>query len=981
LSVVDENQCDRVWLLPYHSDPIEYLCQYLVTEFKAQLPDLTAITILMADVHAAVHFRQRLTHAAKQAGFSAVLGPNIQGLASFINDNNQRKNARTTIPAATRELMLVEALSHYPDLYGKSSPWLLAENLLQLFDELSQQQTILPDDIDRFTEQVKHAYSIAESADDNIDRQLSHEATLVHTLWKAWQQQLADENYLDQHQLYIEQLAHFTPSDEQQQLFLLGYTAFIPAEQQWFTHQANLGKATLIIQGYPCAETDFLNTNTAIKTILDNNAQFLKHVAIEGNAYEEVLDDIYTSKTVNIATRAGAFATHHRNSPLQNRLAIFAANNAEQEALGIELQIRQWLKDGKKSIGIVTEDRRLARRLRALLERTGIVLRNHSGWALSTTRAAAALERWLECIEQDFNHLPLLDLLKSSFVFSSVEKEERLYHLYRFEQDIVLHENIADNLNRYQQQIDRRASRIDEIWTQDIVTILNNLIDTIQEAAKPLQKLLRGKHNPARFLDALLSSMEPIEMHNELANDAAGQRMLDEINNMRLSITEQSFSINWSEFRHWLGRTLERHNFVPPASPSKVQLLDLHSSLLCQFDALIIASADAEHLPGRRKQAVFFNDAVRYSLKLSTSNEHSANLFYRYRCLLHAAPTILVSYSTDNDGNVNLASPWLECLQHYHQIAWDNSLASQQLANWLDSQYTGYSHEDKETSPALIHEHTSTQCDSDLLPAELSSSAYQQLIDCPYQFFGARCLNLKATDEIRLILEKSDYGSRVHRCLQAFHSDVEYLPGPFSKEINNANRTDAITCLTDISTQIFAYDLEDNFQHRGWLQTWQELIPLYIDWQIRHSDTWQVSNTEQVLNNEFTDSFTLKGILDRIDKSTDGTGIIDYKTGKPPSQKDIESGEAVQLPFYALLLGEHIRQVEYLELNSGKVKTSGILQQGELHNLMQAHTQRLTTISAQLHDGEKLPAWGDSKICSYCDMDGLCRRGAWEVSP
>ena len=978
MSAISQNHSAPVWLLPYHCDPIEYLCQYLVAQYKEQLPDLTHITILLPDTHATSYFRKVLTREARHAGFAAVLGPNIKSLAHFIDDS-QTAHSLTTIPKATRELMLVEALCEHPDLYGKSSPWLLAENLLQLFDELSQQQIVLPGDIDSFTAHIKQAYNISESASENIEMQLSHEAKLVHTLWQAWQQQLADEGCIDQYQLYIEKLAHHKTTNEQE-LFLVGYSTFIPAEQEWFDALAKQGKATLIIQGDKL-DNDNHHPSIAINKLLCNNLQHLTEIQPQGDAYQQVMNDIYTLGNINIATRAKIISEQHVSSPLQEKLSILAANSAEQEALGVELQIRQWLHEGKQSIGIVTQDRRLARRLRALLERTNINLQDYSGWALSTTSAAAALERWLECIEQDFNHLPLLDLLKSSFVFPSTDKEQSLYHVYRFEQDIILHENIAENIFRYKKQIQRRANRIDEIWTQEIVDTLNQLLDNLANAAKPLQKLQRGKHNPIIFLDALLASMDDIQLIDGLATDMAGQRVLDEINSMRLSLSDREFSINWSEFRNWLGRTLERYNFVPPAHSSQVQLLDLNNSLLCRFDALIIAGADAEHLPGHAAQAAFFNDAVRYSLKLTTSTEYSANLFYRYRCLLHAAPTILLSYSTDNDGNANLASPWLECLQHYHRIAWGNALAPQQLEQWLNNQYSGYSLVDEASNPTPIQEHVSVSCAADLLPAELSASGYQQLMNCPYQFFSARCLNLKATDEIRLVLEKSDYGSRVHRCLQAFHSDDEYLPGPFTETLNKENRASAIQCLDDISTQLFAHDLEDNFQHRGWLQTWQKLIPMYVDWQINHNKTWQVSDTEKMVSNELIGSFTLKGILDRTDKSNNDVGIIDYKTGKPPSQKDIISGEAVQLPFYALLLGDAISQVEYLELNDGKVKTSGILQQDELQDLMQSHTQRLTSLFTQLNNGDALPAWGDSKTCSYCEMDGLCRHGAWEVSP
>ena len=59
-----------------------------------------------------------------------------------------------------------------------------------------------------------------------------------------------------------------------------------------------------------------------------------------------------------------------------------------------------------------------------LLDRAGITLQDSGGWALSTTSAAAALECWLQTVEEDFAHQPLLAVLKSPFIFPDNEREE-----------------------------------------------------------------------------------------------------------------------------------------------------------------------------------------------------------------------------------------------------------------------------------------------------------------------------------------------------------------------------------------------------------------------------------------------------------------------------------------------------------------------------------------------------------------------------
>jgi ATP-dependent helicase/nuclease subunit B len=48
--------------------------------------------------------------------------------------------------------------------------------------------------------------------------------------------------------------------------------------------------------------------------------------------------------------------------------------------------------------------------------------------------------------------------------------------------------------------------------------------------------------------------------------------------------------------------------------------------------------------------------------------------------------------------------------------------------------------------------------------------------------------------------------------------------------------------------------------------------------------------------------FVLTAVADRIDRLTDGTlAIVDYKTGAPPSQKEVAAGFAPQLPLEAAM--------------------------------------------------------------------------------
>ena len=108
----------------------------------------------------------------------------------------------------------------------------------------------------------------------------------------------------------------------------------------------------------------------------------------------------------------------------------------------------------------MSEDRRLSRRVRALLERANVDIQDMAGWSLATTSAAAVLERWLECIEEDFDYRPMLDLLKSHFFISGMEHEQQLETVYRLENDIILHENISHGIERYRKHLGYRLHRL-----------------------------------------------------------------------------------------------------------------------------------------------------------------------------------------------------------------------------------------------------------------------------------------------------------------------------------------------------------------------------------------------------------------------------------------------------------------------------------------------------------------------------------------
>ncbi|MGD8629614.1 MAG: PD-(D/E)XK nuclease family protein, partial [Gammaproteobacteria bacterium] len=630
--------------------------------------------------------------------------------------------------------------------------------------------------------------------------------------------------------------------------------------------------------------------------------------------------------------------------------------------------------------GIVTEDRRLARRVRALLERAGIHLQDSGGWALSTTSAAAALERWLETVEEDFDHQPLLDVLKSPFIFPDADPESHGSSVYRLEQDIIRHENIARGLARYRHHIDARLQRLPTGWRAATAESLHILLNRLDQAAEPLRAFLQAEPaNPQALLQALRASLEGLGMWHAFADDPAGRRILQEWQLLHDAAGHSRVTLNWIEFRAWFGSALERHDFRPATGDSPVLLLTLQQAQLGQFAGLVIAACDREHLPARTAASPFFNDPVRRDLLLPAWPERHALQLQRFRRALESAPEVLLSYTREDNGETRLPSPWLEAIQSFHEIAWQDNLCSPELEALLDVPGSSVRGANPLPAPTAAG-YPAPRLPADRVPAAMTVSAHRSLIDCPYRFFAAYGLALKPREVVSEALEKAEYGSLVHQSLEVFHAGKPGYPAAFTGALNRDNRAAAIARLEEISRSVFSRDLEDNFEHRAWLRRWLQLVPAYIDWQARRQQTWSFQAAEQQGARELASGQLLRGRLDRIDSGPGGTAIIDYKTGSLPKQAEIDSGEDVQLASYALLADSLPARVEYLQVD-GKIHPGACLEGAELAHLATAVGERLVSVLTHMQAGAPLPAWGDADTCRYCEMDGLCRKQAWLEPP
>ncbi len=927
---------------------IELAVTQLLKQFKSSLPQLDSITVFLPNSSAAQDFRAELLRQIKAAGYSAVIPPWIGTLKEWINSNIMLPDpGYTVVTEQTRRLMFIEALKQHPSLFNDENKWQVSLSLLNLFDELNLHHATVSRSAEEWLATVQQAYNVEQA-----QPQLQREAHLIYTLWHAWHQQLQAHALLDSSSAYVIRLHEaINQLPDNFYCYSLSNEQLLPCEKQFI--QA-------LKSSQQCQQIE------ATDSSLSHTQQFLQHAF----AYREV----------PLKNRVEQFKSLKQDQALS--FSLYACKEAENEACAIDLQIRKWLLSGTKNIGIISEDRKLSRRLRALLERANVPIQDISGWSLATTSAAAVLERWLECIEEDFDYRPMLDLLKSHFVSIDESRDQLLSNVYRLEKDIIQHEGIARGISRYKEHLHYRLKRLTH-WPEDAYDKIISLLDQLDQNAEPLNNLYRSKQSQPLniFLDALLDSMKQPGLEQSFSQDPAGMRIMQTLGDMKHSLSYSDPELQWEDFRTWLGMSLEEHMFSPQTEASPVQLMTLEQAQLRNFDALIIAAADRQFMPGSPPSSPFFNQQAKKSLGLTTWDNKCAQRLQHFQQLLSNSKETLITYKAENNGEEIPPSPWVEALENFHQLSFKKSLANNELAG-LISMHAGVMICDTDVLPERAKQ-AAPVAPSYLQPTRISAGVHQRLVNCPYQFFAGDMLKLKPADEISEELKKSDYGERVHKALQAFHQQAESLPPPFPELITAKNRDQAIEHLTKTSSVIFATDLENNILHRSWLHRWLKHIPSYIDWQIKQQMNWSVYSTEENIGKEIESSSIIFGRLDRVDNNTiDNNGehcIIDYKTGRSAKQDEVDCGENIQLTTYALL-DEAASNIIYLILDDSKniIKEGATLSGDALESIKNDVLHRLKTMLNMIKQEKELPAWGDTATCSYCNFEGLCRKSSWQ---
>jgi ATP-dependent helicase/nuclease subunit B len=636
------------------------------------------------------------------------------------------------------------------------------------------------------------------------------------------------------------------------------------------------------------------------------------------------------------------------------------------------MQVRCWLNEGKRDIAIVAQDRVVARRMRALLERAEVLVADETGWTFATLSVSTVLDRWLTALQSDFYHHDLLDLLKSPFIFADMTAGERKSAVYQLEQ-LLRKQGVVAGLEKFIVLAGHEAA-------------LHRPLARLRQAAILLEQ--NKKRTLAEWLDALRESLNVLGIDNGLQQDEAGQQLLHALETWQWELQSDAGHYRFAEWRRWLAQRLDTETYSDSSIDSPVCFTHLAATRWRTFDAVLLLGCDADHLPGVADGGRWFNDAVRAALNLLTRSSHAERQRDDLLALLKLNDTVLVTWQKEQNGETRLLSPFLQLLRDEYEQAHGGDLmgkfapltptlsrlrergqTNRRAGTLLDErELHAFLTAEEAHHAALPQSMQPVPCvPAEAVPASVSISAYNSLVACPYQFHARHILRLNELDEVPEAIEKRDYGEHVHGILQRFHERYPQVSGRDMGEME--------AVLRQISQEEFADLLAQDFAARAWLARWYKSLPAYLEWQAENEAAgWRYAESESSFDWPL-EGVRLRGRIDRLDVREEEKLVLDYKTQSDTvlRNKLKQPGEDVQLACYAY--AHEAADAAFVSIENGKVKL--VEPKHDVPLLAQLNAERLVRVMGEIRGGAGLPANGIDAVCNYCEMRGLCRKGEW----
>jgi len=568
------------------------------------------------------------------------------------------------------------------------------------------------------------------------------------------------------------------------------------------------------------------------------------------------------------------------------RVTLLEAASPEEEARAIALLMRRALEQQDHTAALVTPDRALARRVAAELLRWNIVIDDSGGQSLAEAVPATFLRLIGRMIAEAFAPVPLLAVLKHPLAAGGQQPG-------RFRGSVRRLERLALRGLRPAPRIDglRRALRASgETDSRDAA-----ILDTIEATFAPLVALF--EHSVVSLVDILRAQTLAAETLARSNAESGAARLWAGDDGAALArfvaeLTEAARHdpmIAPAEWPDLLDVLLAGHAVRPHwgRHPRLAIWGPLEARLQCA-DVMILGGLNEQSWPPATQAGPWMSRPMLQSFGLPLP-ERRIGLSAHDFCQAFAAPEVWLTRARRKDGAPTVPSRWLLRLKAtLHETGWPDASArrANQILHWqrlLDTPDVIAPLPPPAPRPPLAAR-----------PRDLSVTQIETWIRDPYAIYARHILRLRPLDPLDAEPEAADFGNHVHAAIGAFLADASFGSGE-----------EARARLLSHGRAAFGELLLRPAVAAFWWPRFERIASWFVENEINRrlivAATWAEIGGRMVIQAP-GGPFALSAKADRIDRLKDGgLVIIDYKTGKPPSDPSVQEGSAPQLPLEAAI--------------------------------------------------------------------------------
>ena len=665
-------------------------------------------------------------------------------------------------------------------------------------------------------------------------------------------------------------------------------------------------------------------------------------------------------------------------------ISVVTAAHPGEEALAVALVLREALETPGRTAALVTPDRRLARRVAVELQRWNILIDDSAGIPLANAAPAIFVSLLAEAAADAFSPVPLLALLKHPLAAGGT-RPGRFRRQARALDRFVLRGPRPDPglagiaraiANRHaEKEQSNLAPLLEELasWFSQVTDMLDPFARAMDAKSVTLPELIQLHLQVAERLATTDTQDGKDRLWRGDAGEAAAE-FLEQLARAGADLTP----IEASAYPFLLRQFAEEHAVRPAyGRHPRLAILGPLEARLQHFDLVILGSLNEGTWPASAAADPWLSRPMRETLGLE-SPERAIGLSAHDFATLAAIREVHLTRSLKVDGAPTVASRWLQRLE---QLTKGLSLNTKlEHAEPYAPYAMLFATPDRMPIPASRPEPRPPVAKR---PRQLSVTQIETWLRDPYEIYARHILGLKPLERLDAEVGPLDRGSAMHEILERFIREAgEIFPA------HPAAR------LIGISEEVFAAHDIPQSTLALWRPRFARAAQWFVNDELRRRPTVLSSFLEikgKIAIDAPAGAFELAARADRLDElHVGGVAIIDYKTGKPPTDSQVGMF-APQLPLEGAILErggfEGLGALPPSELVY--IRFSGGRPAGETHIVKGDARQRSAETFANLvrlvteFDREETPY--ASRIAPFSkvsvgDFDHLARVSEWSLS-